>query len=129
MMTTFRWTPGLPFFFAVLFGLLVATPAPAATMPQLQQQVDKFCQKIRQCTFAEMEGKPFDESTRKFAEQMVNNICADMKTEFADSAKTGEMVTAAHGCIKSMNALPCNKIDSYTPECEAAHKLVDGVGR
>lgn len=95
-------------------------------MQALEVASDKLCQKVKQCTFEQMQREQgITPQMRTMVEGMLSSMCENLM-EFNEADTYHELVEPATACMDSMSALSCEDIeenDMQTAECEEYEAL------
>ncbi|MBA5763112.1 hypothetical protein H2O73_12190 [Vibrio sp. 404] len=106
-----------------VMSLCIASPA---SSNELNEEVNIFCNKMKQCASKHLEGVPSDNAVKEMIDATLEQNCQAMKSDFAQLSKSSGLETEALSCIKSMNALVCQNLedDFETPECKKLYELI-----
>lgn len=108
--------------FVFLTSVIFSVNTFAATVEALQDASMELCEKVKQCTFEQMQAQEgIAPEMRSMVEGMLNTMCKDF-IKFDEVDRDHELVEPALACMKSMSALSCDQLQEdnmATPACEA----------
>ena len=102
-----------------MLGLL-AVPV---TANELADAATELCDKIKQCTMAQINEADMTPEMRQMMEPMINSMCDSMRAGIEEVPTDHELYPGALACMESMSALSCTDFQDgdkvQTPECKA----------
>ncbi len=108
--------------FVLLTSAVICASAHSASIEDLQEASMALCEKVKQCTFEQMQAKEgIPPEMRSMVEGMLNTMCKDF-IKFDEVDRDHELVEPALACMESMSALSCEQLQEdnmATPACEA----------
>lgn len=112
--------------FVLLSSVIISANAYSASVKELQDASMMLCEKVKQCTFEQMQAEQgISSEMRSMVEGMLNTMCKDF-IKFDEVDRDHELVEPALACMKSMSALSCDQLQEdnmATPACEAYERV------
>ena len=105
-----------------LAAALLTTAALPASANELAESATQLCDKIKQCTIAQMGEADLTPAMRQRIEPMINSMCYSMRAGIEEVPTNHELYQPAVACMKSMASLSCDDFQDanrvQTPECK-----------
>lgn len=103
----------------VAIGVGITLPVSAKMSSELKNEVQSFCDKIRQCSSSQLEALSTGSDMEKMLDEILDKSCQAMHSDFDAMPPSQQLNQVAVACLQSMNAQTCSDLqkEQETPEC------------
>ena len=109
--------------------VLAAALSLPVTADDLVSAANDMCEKVKQCSIAEMSQAEMTPEMRQMIEPMLESMCDQMRQGVQEVPSGHELYQPSVACMRSMANLSCADFKReggpQTPECEKYRKLAE----
>lgn len=106
---------------AILPTLLMITAGAYAQADELTDATQALCDSVKSCALEQVAQEDLTEEMREMMGPMLDNMCADMRSQVQSVPADHKLYQPAVGCMRSMVSLTCEQMQdpqsAKTPEC------------
>ncbi len=99
-----------------------------ASAAGLEAETKQFCEKIKTCAMAQIQGEEIPPEMEEMLVPMIDNLCKEMISSVDIAGGNKDLEADAAACMNSMSALSCDAImsgEAETKACVALEKKVE----
>jgi hypothetical protein len=104
------------------YAVLVLLFSANASAAGIEAKSKQFCEKIKTCTLAQMEGQDIPPEMEEMLTPLIDKMCTEMMASVDTSNSDKSLEEEGIACMDSMTALSCDALMSgkaETKECAA----------
>ncbi len=100
-----------------------------ADMKAFEMASDQLCEKVKQCTFEQMQREQgLTPEMRGMVDEVLENMCGNLQ-QFSELETTHELIEPATACMQSMANLSCNEIEESNMQTDSCKKYEEMAKR
>lgn len=113
--------------------LVVLTAIASTHANELEQEANKFCEKMKQCTLQSMKGQDMPPNMEAMVMQNLDSACDSMKQQFQPALAANDLYQPAVKCMRSMSNMSCSDFEqmdgSPTRACAEFEKKAESYSQ
>lgn len=117
---------------AILPALLMMVVNGYAQADELTDAAQALCDSVKSCALEQVAQQDLTDEMRQMMGPMLDNMCANMRSQVQSVPTNHELYQPAVGCLRSMVSLDCQQMQNPegvdTPECTEYEKLAKEAG-
>lgn len=117
---------------AILPALLMIMVNSYAQADELTDAAQALCDSVKSCALEQVAQQDLTDEMREMMGPMLDNMCANMRSQVQDVPVDHRLYQPAVGCMRSMVSLDCQQMQNpegvKTPECTEYEQLAKEAG-